>query len=34
VGYEHSAKTVRFTNMKGDEKKDTKPKDEKAETTK
>lgn len=24
VGYEHSVKTVRFTNMKGDEKKDNK----------
>lgn len=34
VGYEHSAKTVRFTNMKGDEKKDTKSKDENAEATK
>lgn len=27
VGYEHTAKTVRFTNMKGDEKKETKPKE-------
>lgn len=29
VGYEHSEKTVKFINMKGDEKKETKGKDEK-----
>lgn len=29
VGYEHAAKTVKFINMKGDEKKESKPKEDK-----
>jgi hypothetical protein len=31
VGYEHAVKTVKFINMKGDEKKETKSKDDKPE---
>jgi hypothetical protein len=34
VGYEHSSKTVKFINMKGDEKREGKEKEDKPEPSK